>query len=318
MRSQVSTARPCAVRLLLGASVAGLLLAPAVVMAQTGSPQVTTSATSSIIVEGNRRIEAETIRTYFHVRPGGRLDAAALDAALKDLLATGLFQDVRISHAADRVVVTVVENPVINRVAFEGNKSLKDDQLRGEVQSKPAGPLSRATVQTDVVRVTDIYQRSGRFNVRVEPKIIELPNQRVDLVFEVQEGARTGIKKIVIVGNRAYSSRRLKQVIKSGETNVLSFLLSNDLYDPDRIEVDRSQLRRFYLSHGYPDIRIVSAEATYDPESKGFVATFTIEEGNRHQIGTVDVKSDIPSIDPSPLRSKMRTSPGDVFNAEAV
>jgi outer membrane protein insertion porin family len=287
-------------------------------MAQTGSPQATSSITSSIIVEGNRRIEAETIRTYFHVRPGGRLDAAALDAALKDLLATGLFQDVRISHAGDRVVVTVVENPVINRVAFEGNKSVKDDQLRGEVQSKPAGPLSRATVQTDVVRVTDIYQRSGRFNVRVEPKIIELPNQRVDLVFEVQEGARTGIKKIVMVGNRAYSSRRLKQVIKSGETNVLSFLLSNDLYDPDRIEVDRSQLRRFYLSHGYPDIRIVSAEATYDPESKGFVATFTIEEGNRHLIGTVDVKSDIPSIDPSPLRSKMRTSPGDVFNAEAV
>ena len=319
MRSQLSTARPCAaVRLLLGASVAALLLAPAVVMAQTGSPQATSSITSSIIVEGNRRIEAETIRTYFHVRPGGRLDAAALDAALKDLLATGLFQDVRISHAGDRVVVTVVENPVINRVAFEGNKNVNDDQLRGELQSKPAGPLSRATVQADVVRVTDIYQRNGRFSVRVEPKIIELPNQRVDLVFEVQEGERTGIKKIVLVGNRAYSSQRLKQAIKSGETNVLSVLLKNDLYDPDRIEVDRSQLRRFYLSHGYPDIRIVSAETTYDPDRKGFVVTYTIDEGNRHRIGTVDVKSDIPSIDPSPLRSKMRTSPGDVFNAEAL
>src|SRR5882724_6792376 len=238
MRSQLCTPRPCAVRL-LGASVAALLLAPAVVMAQTGSPQATSSITSSIIVEGNRRIEAETIRTYFHVRPGGRLDAAALDAALKDLLATGLFQDVRISHAGDRVVVTVVESPVINRVAFEGNKNVKDDQLRSELQSKPAGPLSRATVQSDVVRVTDIYQRSGRFNVRVEPKLIELPNQRVDLVFEVQEGQRTGIKKIVLVGNRAYSSQRLKQAIKSGETNVLSVLLKNDLYDPDRIEVDR-------------------------------------------------------------------------------
>jgi outer membrane protein insertion porin family len=287
-------------------------------MAETGSPQATSSITSSIMVEGNRRIEADTIRTYFHVRPGGRLDAATVDAALKDLLASGLFQDVRISHAGDRVVVTVVESPVINRVAFEGNKSVKDDQLRGELQSKPAGPLSRATVQADVVRVTDVYHRSGRFDVRVEPKIIELPNQRIDLVFEVQEGARTGIKKIVLVGNRAYSSQRLKQVIKSGETNVLSFLLSNDLYDPDRIEVDRSQLRRFYLSHGYPDIRIVSAETTYDPDRKGFVVTYTIDEGNRHRIGTVDVKSDIPSIDPSPLRSKMRTSPGDVFNAEAV
>jgi outer membrane protein insertion porin family len=186
------------------------------------------------------------------------------------------------------------------------------------VQSKAAGPLSRATVQADVVRLTDIFRRNGRFDVRVEPKIIELPNQRVDLVFEVQEGQRTGIKKIVIVGNKAYSSQRLKQVIKSGETNFLSFLLSNDLYDPDRIEVDRSQLRRFYLSHGYPDVRIVSAETTYDSERKGFVVTYTIDEGNLHRIGTVDVKSDVPSIDPSPIRLKMRTSPGDVFNAEAV
>src|SRR4051812_30966940 len=319
MRSQVCAPRRCAVRFVL---VAALLLAPAVVMAETGSPQakapITSSITSSIVVEGNRRIEAETIRTYFHVRPGGRLDAATVDAALKDLLASSLFQDVRIRRAGDRVVVTVVENPVINRVAFEGNKSLKDDQLRGELQSKQAGPLSRATVQSDVVRVTDLFRRSGRFDVRVEPKIIELPNQRVDLVFEVQEGVRTGIKHIVFVGNKAYSSQRLKQVIKSGETNLLSFLLSNDLYDPDRIEVDRSQLRRFYLSHGYPDIRIVSAEATYDPDRKGLVATYTIDEGNRHHIGTADVQSAIPSIDPSPMRAKMRTSPGDVFNAEAV
>jgi len=313
MRLQVSAPRQCAVRFALGAAMlaVALLLAPAVVVAET-------PAASSITVEGNRRIEADTIRSYFHVRPGGRLDAATADAALKDLLATGLFQDVRISHAGGRLVVTVVENPVINRVAFEGNKNVKDDQLRSEVQSKAAGPLSRPTVQADVVRLTEIFHRSGRFDVRVEPKIIELPNQRVDLVFEVQEGGRTGIKSIVFVGNRAYSSRRLKQVIKSGETNFLSFLLSNDLYDPDRIEVDRSQLRRFYLTHGYPDIRIVSAEATYDPDRKGFITTFTIEEGERHQIGNVEVKSDVPSIDPSPLRSKMRTSTGDVFNAEAV
>jgi outer membrane protein insertion porin family len=317
MQSQVHAARRCAVGRVLGASLvvaAALVLAPAGVVAQSHSPQ----ATSSITVEGNRRIEADTIRSYFHARPGARLDAAALDAALKDLLASGLFQDVRISQTGDRVVVTVVENPVINRVAFEGNRNVKDDQLRGELQSKATGPLSRAAVQADVVRLTEVFRRNGRFNVRVEPKIIELPNQRVDLVFEVQEGVRTGIKKIVIVGNKAYSTRRLKQVIKSGETNFLSFLLSNDLYDPDRIEVDRGQLRRFYLSHGYPDIRIVSAEATYDPDRKGVVVTFTIEEGERHKIGNVEVQSDIASIEPSPMRAKMRTSAGDVFNAEAV
>src|SRR5262249_34452682 len=162
------------------------------------------------------------IRSFFHVRPGGRLDAETVDAALKDLIASGLFQDVRIRHAGDRLVVTVAENPVINRVAFEGNKKVKDDDLRGELQSKSTEPLSRAKVQADVIRLIDVYRRNGRFNVRVEPKIIELPNRRVDLVFEFQEGERFGIRQIVIVGNKAYSSQRLKQVIKSGESNFLS------------------------------------------------------------------------------------------------
>src|SRR5262244_126371 len=161
MRTQICAPHQCAVHFAFGAImlVTALLLAPAVVMAEARSPE----ATSSIIVEGNRRIEAETIRSYFRVRPGGRLDDATADAALKELLATGLFQDVRISRARDRLVVTVVENPVINRVAFEGNKNVKDDQLRGELQSKPAGPLSRATVQADVVRLTEVFRRSGRF-----------------------------------------------------------------------------------------------------------------------------------------------------------
>ena len=148
---------------------------------------------SSIVVQGNRRVEAETIRSYFR---GGRLDAAAIDEALKALYATGLFQDVRITPAGGgRITVTVVENPVINRVAFEGNKKLKDEQLAGEVQSKPRGTLSRPTVQADVQRLVEIYRRNGRFDVRVEPKIIELPNNRVDLVFEINEGEKTGVKE---------------------------------------------------------------------------------------------------------------------------
>ena len=174
---------------------------------------------SDIVVEGNRRVEADTIRSYFRRSGGERLDAARIDAALKALYATGLFQDVKINQSGGRLIVTVVENPVINRIAFEGNHKAKDEQLSSEIQSKARGTFSRATVQSDVQRIIDIYQRSGRYNVRVEPKIIELPNNRVDLVFEVNEGAKTGVAKIVFVGNKAYSDYRLKDVIKTSETN---------------------------------------------------------------------------------------------------
>jgi outer membrane protein insertion porin family len=275
-------------------------------------------AVSSIVVEGNRRVEADTIRSYFRPGPSGRIDAVQIDQALKGLYATGLFQDVRINQAGGRLIVHVIENPVINRVAFEGNKKVKDEQLSAEVQSKPRGTFSRPMVQADVSRLVDIYRRSGRFDVQVTPKIIELPNNRVDLVFEINEGAKTTVKKIVFVGNHAYRDYRLKEVIKTTESNILSFLKNSDLYDPDRVEADRDLLRRFYLKHGYADIRIVSAAAEYDPEKKGFVVTFTIDEGARYQFGTIDIRSNVAAVDPDVLRSKLRMKPGAVYNAEAV
>ena len=190
----------------------------------------------------------------------------------------------------------MVENPVINRVAFEGNKKAKDEQLSSEVQSKARGTFSRATVQSDVQRIIEVYQRNGRYDVRVDPKIIELPNGRVDLVFEINEGAKTGVAKIIFVGNKRFSDYRLKDVIKTGETNWLSFLKSNDIYDPDRIEVDRDLLRRFYLKNGFADVRIVSATGEYDPEQKGFIITFTIDEGEQYHFGAVNIQSSVPAV----------------------
>jgi outer membrane protein insertion porin family len=273
---------------------------------------------SSIVVEGNRRVEADTIRSYFRGGAGERLDAGKIDDALKALYATGLFLDVRINQAGGRLVVTVVENPVINRVVFEGNKKVKDEQLLAEVQSKARGTYSRPTVQADVQRVVEIYRRSGRFDIRVEPKIIELPNNRVDLVFEVSEGPKTGVKSINFVGNRAYSSYRLKDVIKTNESNLLSFMQVTDVYDPDRIEADRDLIRRFYLKNGYADVRVVSALGEYDPERKGFIVTFTIDEGGQYHVGTVDVQSNVRAVDPATLKSKLLMGSGDVYNAEAV
>ena len=230
-----------------------------------------TPTVNSIVVQGNQRVEADTIRTYFRPGPGGRLDAFQIDEGVKALYATGLFQDIRPSVQGGRLILTVVENPVINRIAFEGNKKVKDDQLKTEIQSKERGTLSRPVVQADTARLVEVYRRSGRFDIRVEPKIIDLPNNRVDLVFEVNEGGKTGVKTIEFIGNRAYSAYRLKDVIKTSETGILAFLQTADIFDPDRIEADRELLRRFYLKHGYIDVRVVSAVGEYDPNRRGFL-----------------------------------------------
>jgi outer membrane protein insertion porin family len=289
------------------------------VVSLTARPVYAQTATvSSIVVQGNQRVEADTIRSYFKAGPGGRLDAFQIDEGVKALFATGLFQDVKPSIQGGRLTITVIENPVINRIAFEGNKKIKDEQLKSEIQSKERGTLSRPVVQADTARIVDVYRRGGRFDVRVEPKIIELPSNRVDLVFEISEGVKTGVRSIVFVGNRAYSSFRLKDVIKTSTTGLLAFLQTSDIYDPDRVEADRELLRRFYLKHGYIDVRIVSAVGEYDPSLRGFVITFTIEEGEQYRFGTVDVVSTIRLLDPALLRPRLRAYPGDVYNAEAV
>jgi outer membrane protein insertion porin family len=272
----------------------------------------------SITVEGNRRVEAVTIRSYFKPGPGGRVGPAEINDAIQALYATGLFQEVHYNYVRGKLVVSVIENPVINQIAFEGNKKAKDEQLSAELQSKPRGTLSKPAVQADVQRIIEIYHRGGRFDVTVVPKIIELPNNRVNLVFEIHEGEKTGVKEIRFVGNHAYSDNRLKRVIKSVESNWLSFLQTTDIYDPDRVEADRDLLRRFYLQHGFADIRILSAVGEYDPAKKGFIITFTIDEGSQYRVGTVDVVSNVHAIDPRSLRDKIKLSTGNVYNADLV
>jgi outer membrane protein insertion porin family len=308
------------VRIIRGLGVACFVLAvtllgavPAVV--PTGAAYAQT--VSSIVVEGNRRVEANTIRSYFKPGPDGRVGAFQIDEAYKSLMATGLFQDVRI-QTGGRIVVSVVENPVINRIAFEGNSRVKDDQLKLEIQSRERGTLSRPVVQSDVQRVVEVYRRSGRYDVRVNPVIIDLPNSRVDLVFEINEGGRTNIKSVDFVGNRAYSGFRLKEVIRTAESGLLSFLQSNNIYDPDRIEADRELLRRFYLKHGYIDVRVLPPAVEFDPGRNGFVIKFIVEEGDQFRVGTVDVRSNVRALDPSQVRSRLRVSPGEIFNTEAV
>jgi outer membrane protein insertion porin family len=309
-------------RVLRGGIVAALVMIAMPVAATVGAIAVSAPAAaqsvSSIAVEGNRRVEADTIRSYFKPGPGGRLDQAAIDDGLKALIETGLFQDVKINHAGGRLVVSVVENPVINRVAFEGNKKIKDEQLSAEIQSKPRGTLSRPMVQSDTLRIVEIYRRAGRYDVRVDPEMIERPNNRVDLIFVITEGEKTGVKSIQFIGNHAFSDYRLKDVIKTHETNLLSFLSSADVYDPDRVEADRDLIRRFYLKHGYADVQVVAALTEYDPAKKGFLVTFKIEEGQQYRVGSVNFQSTIPTLDGNSLRSYSRVDVGSVYNAEAL
>ena len=273
---------------------------------------------SSISVQGNRRVDVETVRSYFKPGPSGRLDQGVVDDGLKALIQTGLFQDVRINQAGGRLVVTVIENPVIGRVAFEGNKKIKDEQLSGEIQSKPRGTLSRPLVQSDAQRIAEIYRRSGRYDVNVVPEIIEQPNNRVDLVFTVTEGGKTGVKSIEFIGNNAFSAYRLRDVIKTRESNILNFIASGDLYDPDRVEADRDLIRRFYLKNGYADVQVVAALTEYDPSRKGFLVTFKIEEGQQYRVGSVDFQSTIPNFDPRSLRGYSRVGVGGLYNAELL
>jgi outer membrane protein insertion porin family len=273
---------------------------------------------AAIVVAGNHRLGADSIKAYFHASENGRLTDADLDAALKAMYRSGEFSKVAIRRDGAAIRVTIDENPVIARLVFEGNRKLSDDKLKQLLQSRKDGPLSKPTVQEDVERLLEAYHRSGRFNAEIRPQTIGQANGRVDLVFEIKEGERVGIRQIVFTGNNAFGARVLKDAIKSGETNVLSFLLDNDLYDADKVEADRAQLLRFYRARGYVDASVRSAITTYDPDQKSFVLNFTIAEGVQYRLRTVTIDSVLRDVNGDGLRGLLRTRDGDIYNADAV
>lgn len=275
-------------------------------------------AISAIQIQGNVRSEAETIRSYLQLKPGEPFDAAAADRSLKALFATGLFSDVSIEMQGSTLVVKVAENPIINRVAFEGNRKIEDDKLRDEVQSKPRQVFTRARVQSDVERILTIYRRSGRYNATVEPKIIQLEQGRVDLVFEINEGDVTGVQRISFVGNERFGDGTLRGKIRTSESAWWRFLSSDDRFDPDRLNLDKELLRKFYLSEGYADFRVVSAVAELAPNREGFFITFTISEGDRYKFGKVDLTSRFQGLDVDTLKSFLTISEGEWYDADAV
>ncbi|ACA15199.1 outer membrane protein assembly complex, YaeT protein [Methylobacterium sp. 4-46] len=263
-----------------------------------------------VVVQGNSRVDADTVRSY--------VTGVSPEEARRNLIASGMFSDVRVSQSGGRTVVTVRENNTINRVVFEGNKKVEKSTLESIVEAKSRAGFNPAVVQSDVERIREVYRRSGRGLAKVSYRTVDLPNGSIDVIYTIDEGDKTGIREIHFVGNQAYSEGRLKDLMTSTEMNLLSFVKTSDVYDPDRIANDLDLVRRYYLKNGYADFRVVSADARFDEGAGGWIITVTVEEGRQYRVGAVAIDSRLGGVDGATLRDEIRTEVGDVYNAEDV
>jgi outer membrane protein insertion porin family len=271
-----------------------------------------------IQVTGNRRVEPETVRSYLQFNTGESYNPGKVDASLKALFATGLFADVSIEPQGSVVVVAVRENPVINQVAFEGNSEVDTPTLTNEVQLKPRAVFTRSRAQADAQRILDVYRRQGRFAASVEPKIIELEQDRVNLVFEITEGIATKVKGINFVGNRAFSDSQLRDIVSTTQSGWFDFLKGTSIYDPDRMNLDRELIRQYYLKNGYADATVTAGNAELDLDGTGFIITFAIEEGQPYNFGQVVIESSLPEIQPEAYNGQLLTEGGEVYDASLI
>ncbi len=271
-----------------------------------------------IRITGNRRVEPETVRSYLPFSVGDAYDSGKISQGIKALFATGLFSDVKVDRQGAAVVIAVVENPVVNQVAFEGLSAVEKTSLLSEVQIKPRAVFTRAKVQGDVQRILDVYRRQGYFAATVEPKIIELDQNRVNVVFEIREEKATKVKSIQFIGNRAFSDSQLRDIITTTQQNWFDFLKGTAFYDPDRMALDRELLRQYYLKNGYADVRIVSANADLDRDGTGFFITFVVEEGEIYSFGDVRIESSLAGVNTERLHGELLTKPGQIYSAADV
>ncbi len=281
-------------------------------------PSVPAGAISAVKVEGNQRIEASTIRSYMLLQAGDVFDQDRLDRSLRTLYATGLFQDVRLSRSGDTLLVNVIENPIVNRIAFEGNRRLNDDQLRTDLQLRPRAVFTPALADADRQRVLDMYAKKGNYDASVEPRIIRLDQNRVDVVFQINDGPSALVSRISVVGNKAFSESRLTEVVNSREQAWWRFLSSSDQYDPERLNFDKELLRRFYLKAGYADFQLLNATAELAPDRKSFFITFNVKEGERYKFGSVKINSQLRNLSGDDLTPVLQFREGDWYDGDLV
>ena len=326
-KPMLNTRRPLSV-LLIGTMLGGVptlalaqaspppsLLAPA---APAPAPQTDGGTIKSIAVTGSQRIEGETVRSYVKLRAGGAYTRETLDQALQDLFATELFADVQIRDEQGALTIIVKENPVINRIVFEGNKRVKEDKLGKELKLAPRTIFTRSKVRADIARIIELYRRQGRFAATVEPKMVMLDQNRVDIVYEISEGPKSKVRQINIIGNEVFEDGRLRGEMVTKRSRFYRFFSSNDSYDPDRLAYDQGKLRQFYLTNGYADFRVVSAVAELTPDKRDFIVTYVVEEGDRYKFGDISVESDIRDFKPEMIKPMLPMEKGQWYNAKQV
>ena len=297
------------------ASQSAAQLPPAPIQA---APMATQTTVQTISIEGAQRLEPDTVLTYVKMRVGDLYTEAAADQALKDLYATELFTDVQVRNDAGRVVITVKENPVINRIILEGNKHLKEDKINPEIKLAPRQIFTRSKVRADVARIIELYKRQGRFAATVEPKMVKLDQNRVDIVFEISEGPKSKVRQINIIGNQQFGDGKLHTVMMTKEARPLHLFRGGTSYDPDKMAYDQQKLRQYYLTQGYADFRVVSAVAELTPDKKDFIITYVVEEGKRYRFGDVKVESQLRDFDGEALAKQLPMKKGMWYNAKQV
>ena len=302
------------------AAAAITTVGPVAIVATAGlvSAEAQAATVSRISVQGNQRVDDETIRSYLTITPGRSFSSFDTDESLRQLFATGLFRDVQIFEEGNTLVVAVDEYPIVSRVIFEGNDKVKTELLEGVVQLGDRAVLSEEVLASDRERVREVLRRNGRGASEVTTEVVELGSNRVNVIFRIDEGGRTRIARIDFVGNNAFGDRRLEEVISLNETNFLSWLKRDDVFDPDKLRTDEERLRRFYFNQGYADFEVLSAEADLDPETNRYTITFTVDEGELYRFGTVEIDNTLSAIDTDTLRRQVSVREGAKYSAEDI
>jgi outer membrane protein insertion porin family len=292
--------------------------APAAPAEAAPAPAAAPIIISQINVVGSQRIEPDTVRSYIKLKPGDVYTAETGDQAIKDLFATELFADVTVREANGVVTIEVKENPVVNRIIFEGNKRLKEDKILKEIRLAPRQIFTRSKVRADVNRIIELYRRQGRYAATVDPQMVMLDQNRVDIVYSITEGSKSKVQQINIIGNEKFSDGRLRHEMATKQARLSSFFSSNTSFDPDRLAYDQQKLRQFYLTQGYADFRVVSAVAELTPDKRDFIITYVVEEGDRYKFGDVKVESDLRDFKPDFAKALIPMKKGDWYNAKQV
>ncbi|NNC72395.1 MAG: outer membrane protein assembly factor BamA [Sphingomonadaceae bacterium] len=280
--------------------------------------QAPATVVRTIAVEGSQRIEPDTVRSYIELRPGQPYTRATLDEALRDLFETELFADVEIRDDRGDLTIVVQENPVINRILVEGNRRINDEDLTTEIQLAPRQIFTRSRVRADVSRIIELYRRRGRFAASVEPQMVTLDQNRVDIVYEINEGPRSKVRQINVIGNEVFSDGALRSEMATKQSRFFRFFSSRDTYDPDRLAFDQQRLRQFYLTEGYADFRVVSAVAELTPDRRDFIITYVVEEGARYRFGEVELDSDLRDFNSDQFSRIIPIEEGDWYNAQLI